>query len=168
MYIWCSGFIFQNGTAQSRLEEWNANNKPAKSRVEGNNSPIPKLQSPHSVNRSSPTPQQNKEWVGCLVFYLLASTVHLQWKGDLIIRGVASWGWQFNSILLSQYIWNLVWQDGWLWWEGPYKRMTTVLRRNVDFVLLTADKIKYWHFLCRTDYNEEQKIAHCKHCLQTQ
>ena len=52
-----------NGTAQSRLEEWNANNKPAKSRVEGNNSPIPKLQSPHSVNRSSPTPQQNKEWL---------------------------------------------------------------------------------------------------------
>jgi hypothetical protein len=40
--------------------------------------------------------------------------------------------------------------------------MTTVLRRNVDFVLLTADKIKYWHFLCRTDYNEEQKIAHCE------
>lgn len=56
-----------NETAQLRLEDKNVNNKSTKSNIDGKNSPIPKLQSPHSISRSSPrsspTPQQNKDWL---------------------------------------------------------------------------------------------------------
>jgi hypothetical protein len=32
------------------------------------------------------------------------------------------WEEQFSNILLSQYNWNLVWSEGGLWREWPYKK----------------------------------------------
>jgi len=53
------------------------------------------------------------EGVNFVVFYYPCASEIFGWSS--LIRGVASLGGQFSSILLSQWIWNL-------WLEWSYKR----------------------------------------------
>lgn len=55
-----------NANVQSRLEDKNQNSKSSnanKAEDSGKSSPIPKLQSPQHVDRSTPSPRQKNEWL---------------------------------------------------------------------------------------------------------